>query len=35
MHMSFTIVTDTAANLPQAILAQHQMIAIPFSSYLN
>ena len=33
--MSFSIVTDTAANLPKAILDQHQITAIPFTSYLK
>jgi len=33
--MSFAILTDTAANLPGAILEENQMIAIPFSAYCN
>ena len=33
--MSFSIVTDTAANLPKAILDQHQITAIPFTSYFK
>ena len=33
--MSFAIVTDTAANLPGALLEENQMIAIPFSAMFN
>ena len=33
--MSFSIVTDTAANLPGDVLRENQMIAIPFSAYFN
>lgn len=33
--MSFSIVTDTAANLPRALLEKHQITAIPFVSYFK
>jgi len=33
--MSFSIVTDTAANLPGELLRENQMIAIPFSALFN
>lgn len=33
--MSFTIVTDSAANLPRALLNKHQITAIPFISYFK
>lgn len=33
--MSFAIVTDTAANLPRAVLKEHQITAIPFSAYFK
>ena len=33
--MSFTIVTDTAANLPASILNEYNMTAIPFSAMFN
>jgi len=33
--MSFSIVTDSAANLPLKLLKQHGITAIPFTSYLN
>lgn len=33
--MPFSIVTDSAANLPMKLLKQHEITAIPFTSYLN
>lgn len=33
--MSFDIVTDTAANLPHALLVEHKITAIPFTSYFR
>lgn len=33
--MSFSIVTDTAANLPRALLKEHHITAIPFSAYFK
>ena len=33
--MSFAIVTDSAANLPRALLTKHQITSIPFSAYFK
>ena len=33
--MSFAIVTDSAANLPRALLQQHSITSIPFTAYFN
>jgi len=33
--LSFAIVTDTAANLPRALLEKHRITAIPFTSYFQ
>ena len=33
--MSFTIVTDSAANLPRSVLREHNITSIPFVAYFN